>query len=67
MNHQLQLWIKICQIVNAHPEREWTPEALAESLTTPVGSIGYQRILEVLRHEEMKQARARQKIKMGFQ
>jgi len=64
--HQQQLWIKICQIVNSDPDRKWPPNALAEELGIPVGSGGYDRILEVLQEAQIAQDAAQQKIKIGF-
>jgi hypothetical protein len=64
--HQQHLWIKICQIANSNSDHEWTPEALAGELGVEVGSVGYNRILEVLQDAEVAQQRERQKIKIGF-
>jgi hypothetical protein len=65
--HQRELWIRICQIANSVPDvQEWTPEALSNKLGIPVGSPGFQRILEVLAQADFAQAQERQKIKIGF-
>ena len=64
--HQRELRIKICQIVNADATEEWTPEKLAARLDIPVGSNGYQRILEVLAQMEREQSEESRKIKIGF-
>jgi len=65
--HQRELWIRICQIVNGDPDvKEWTPEALSDKLGIPVGSPGFQRILEVLAQKDLEQAQERQRIQIGF-
>ena len=64
--HQQELWLRICQAVNAKPNVEWTPERIAEELSIPVGSPGYDRILEVLQEAENAQVAGRDKIKWGF-
>jgi hypothetical protein len=58
--HQQQLWIKISQIVNAQPGKHWDADALAVELGIEIGSAGYERILEVLQQENLKQEQARQ-------
>jgi hypothetical protein len=64
--HQQQLWVKIAQIMNADRSRKWNPEDLAEELGIPVGSSGYDRILEVLREANVSQERDGQKRPIGF-
>jgi hypothetical protein len=64
--HQQQLWVKIAQIMNADPGRKWTSDALAEELGIPVGSSGYDRILEVLRQADITQEKDRKKAPLGF-
>lgn len=65
--HQGELWIRICQIVNSDPDvKEWTLEALSDKLGIPVGSPGFQRILEVLAQADLAQSQERQGISMGF-
>ena len=64
--HQEQLWIRICQIVNGDPSRDWTPEALAAELGMELSGDGFCLVLEVLSNAEFAEAAERQKIKVGF-